>query len=246
MIRSSVVSVNSLASVIQVFAYGSNMCLPRIRARVRSAVPVTTGYVTHRRLVFHKRGRDGSAKADIVSTGREADRVWGVVFSLSRAEKPALDVYETGYDLAEVAVTGRSGACVALTYVASAELIDPSLKPFSWYHGYVLHGAREHGLPVDYVDYLRTFETVIDPDGDRHHRNARMLGAVCESRHRCDRHPPFSTPPAAPTHRCTGGESTSPRSTAPAGRGGRGRTLPGGCPGRGTRWPRRRRGRKAW
>ena len=31
---------------------------------------------------------------------------------------------------------------------------DPSLTPYDWYKAFVLAGAREHGLPQDYVAAL--------------------------------------------------------------------------------------------
>jgi hypothetical protein len=161
--------------LIHVFAYGSNLCTERIRARVGSAVPVGRGYVSGRRLAFHKRGRDGSAKADAVSTGNGSDCVWGVVFSLHRDEKPALDACEIGYDEEEVLVSSESGIVRARLYVARSEVIDTSLKPFSWYHGFVLGGAREHRLPRDYVREVESLESIPDPDEVRHARNVRLL-----------------------------------------------------------------------
>ena len=164
-----------LPSSIHIFAYGSNMCLPRIQARVPSAKSVTTAFLAQRRLVFHKRGRDGSGKADIVRTGSETDRVWGVVFSLNRSEQPILDDCESGYDVQEVVVAGQSGLMSAVTYVARAEMIDRSLKPFSWYHSYVVQGATQHALPAEYVRRLQQFASITDPDDHRHHSNSQIL-----------------------------------------------------------------------
>lgn len=168
---------SAIGSSVNVFAYGSNMCAQRIRARVASATTLTTGYVTHRRLVFHKRGKDGSAKADAVYTGCVNDCVWGVVFALSHKAKPVLDQYEFGYDEEEVLVVSHRGVLPAITYVARAEAIDPSLKPYSWYHRYVTHGAQQHELPMDYVEHLQTFESIADPDRERAHRNSQLITA---------------------------------------------------------------------
>mgnify|MGYP002623607894 FL=1 len=60
---------------MKIFTYGSNMHIARLRARVASAVPVERGVVAGRRFAFHKRGLDGSGKADAFYTGDAADCV---------------------------------------------------------------------------------------------------------------------------------------------------------------------------
>lgn len=163
-------------SVVSVFAYGSNMCTARIRERVPSATPLTTGYVSQRRLTFHKRGNDGSAKADAAHTGCVGDRIWGVVFSLKRVEKTILDDYELGYDDDEAIVVAGRSELSANIYVARPETIDTSIKPFVWYHRFVIHGAIQHRLPTDYLKKLHAIEAAADPNFERTLRNSRLLG----------------------------------------------------------------------
>ncbi len=151
---------------VTVFAYGSNMCTERIKARVASATPWTTGYVNQYRLAFHKLGKDGSAKANAVHTGCVRDRIWGVVFSMKRVERRILDDYEFAYERKQVVVVGNSGAVPASMYVARAEAIDGSLKPFTWYCRFVMRGAMQHCLPMDYVHQLQMIERSADPHGD--------------------------------------------------------------------------------
>jgi len=163
---------------IHIFAYGSNMCTERLQARVPSAEPVTTGYVRQRRFAFHKRSEDGSAKADAMWTGSTSDRVWGVVFRLHLDEKPVLDEHEflgIGYDQELVDVVHETGATQAWMYVAREEAIDPSLLPYSWYHDFILHGARQHKLPTDYVEFLQSFESIADRDCGRHALNRDVI-----------------------------------------------------------------------
>ena len=115
----------------------------------------------HHSLRWHKRGKDGSGKCDIVSTdGRSV--VWGVLFDIAWDEKPALDAVEglgTGYFEKEVCIVTDDGECLALTYHANPAGIDAALRPFDWYKDYVVRGAREHGLPADYVRALELIET---------------------------------------------------------------------------------------
>jgi len=161
-----------------VFAYGSNMCTQRIRARVPSATPVVNGYVGEHAFAYHKRGEDGSAKADAAFTGCPADRVWGVVYRMHQGDKTILDDHEflgVGYDEHEVDVVVEKRTIRAWVYVARCEAIDPSLLPFSWYHDFVIQGAKQHHLPNIYIEQLRSFESVVDPDSVRHERNRSLI-----------------------------------------------------------------------
>lgn len=164
-----------LTDAIPIFAYGSNMSTARLRARVPSAVAVMTGFVTGRRTVFHKRGHDGSGKADAVATRRIADRVWGVVFSIAREERPLLDACEIGYAEESVVVVGSQSQLAATMYIAESRHIDATLQPFAWYHRYVVAGAREHRLPTEYQGHLQSIATVDDPDVERNRLNASIL-----------------------------------------------------------------------
>ena len=78
---------------IAVFAYGSNLCVERILARVRSTRVLTVARLEGHALRFHKRGRDGSAKADAWSSGDPRDVVWGVVYELATADKATLSPF---------------------------------------------------------------------------------------------------------------------------------------------------------
>ena len=148
------------------------MLTDRICARVASAQAVTTGYITHRCLAFQKRGQDGSAKADAMRTRHVSDRIWGVVFSLTDADKQVLNDFERGYDEERVIVFGKHGEFSASMYVAQADLIDAALKPYCWYHHCVVQGAVEHQLPAAYIQQLQSHRFVIDHDEDRKRRHA--------------------------------------------------------------------------
>jgi len=163
--------------MLHVFAYGSNMCTQRIGARVAAADPIATGYVTHRRIAFHKSGIDGSAKADAAYTGCAADRVWGVVFRLPDQDKPKLDACESGYDDESIVVVAGSRLIAAQIYTARAESIDESLLPFTWYHRFVIHGARQHRLPDEYIRQLQAIASVADLDCEREQRNSRIIAS---------------------------------------------------------------------
>lgn len=167
---------------MKIFTYGSNMHTARLRARVASAVPVALAVIARRRFAFHKRGLDGSGKADAFFTGDADDRVWGMLFEIAEADKPVLDQFESvgvGYDDLTAQVEIADGTRTeAVIYVARAEMIDPALQPFDWYRKFVLHGGREHGLPADYLADVARFAAVPDPDAARCAWNRRLATPV--------------------------------------------------------------------
>lgn len=153
------------------FAYGSNMSSRRIRARVPSAHFVAVAELPAHRLVFHKRSRaDGSAKCDAFYTGNPGDCVLGVVWDIDEAQKGDLDQVEGlgfGYDEKVVTVTtGQGDRLDAQVYVATD--IDATLTPYRWYWEHVRIGAREHGFPGDYIEWIESVSVMEDPEPERH------------------------------------------------------------------------------
>lgn len=115
------------------FAYGSNMCTGRLRQRVPSADPVRVARLLNHSLRFHKRSRDGSAKADAFFTGEPENVVWGVVFDIDPADKLRLDEHEglshgyverliTVIDLGEIRI---QFSCMQPRAATSIELSGP-------------------------------------------------------------------------------------------------------------------------
>ena len=154
------------------FSYGSNMSTPRLVERVPSARAVAVARLQNHRLKFHKKGKDGSGKGDIECTADEKDVVYGVVFEIATSEKTQLDKHEglhNGYEDKSVSVFSQDGKeQIAVTYYATN--IDPDLKPYEWYKEHVIRGAREHGLPADYINIILDIEAMPDPDRARHER----------------------------------------------------------------------------
>jgi len=157
------------------FAYGSNMLTARLRARTPSARPVATGWIDGRRLAFHKLGADGSGKCDIAPAPPDA-RVHGVLFEVARAEEPALDRVEGlgwGYRKDTIVVATADGDVEASTYLATR--IRDGIRPFCWYHGFVVAGAEEHLLPDDYVAEIRATPFARDGNARRRTTNEAIL-----------------------------------------------------------------------
>lgn len=165
---------------VLVFSYGSNMCRERLLARAPSARVLGRAVLRGHALRFHKRSNvDGSGKADARLTGRDGDRVWGVLALVSREDKEALDRVEgvgTGYRARTGVVETPDGDLrIAHFYVAQEPWIVPGLRPFEWYKELVTTGARRHGLPEPYVRALEAVASEPDPDRERRDRNLAIL-----------------------------------------------------------------------
>lgn len=147
------------------FSYGSNMSSKRLLDRVPSASFVAVAKLDGHVLRYHKHSKkDGSGKCDIFKTDNPDHFVYGVIFKIDPQEKPDLDRHEgLGYGYEEKTVTVfDSGAKEFEVSTYFATKIEPSLKPLNWYRHHVLYGAREFGLPDDYIEkYLN-----VDADKD--------------------------------------------------------------------------------
>jgi cation transport regulator ChaC len=169
------------ASPLIYFAYGSNMSPARLKARTPSARVLGTATLPGHVLRFHKRSRDKSGKCNVFATANSADRVLGVLFAIDKAERSKLDGAEglnKGYHDATVTVINEHGRRrKVLTYVATPDSIDDNLKPYTWYKDFVVSGAKECGLPTDYVsEFIEAVEAVDDPDEKRAQRERAILG----------------------------------------------------------------------
>lgn len=163
---------------MKLFAYGSNLCLHRLRRRVPGAAFVGRARLDGYQLRFHKRGfRDGSGKANVLHTGNAAEHVWGAVFTCPDEEKCLLDHAEglgSGYDEEVLQVCREDGTLERVrAYVADPATIDDALLPFTWYLRYVREGAAERGLPAAYR--LRLEEQACRPDPDRTRARGNLL-----------------------------------------------------------------------
>jgi gamma-glutamylcyclotransferase len=140
---------------MKIFCYGSNMSSERITERCSSSRFISRASVIGWKLLFNKRSKDGSGKANLVYTGDES-LVWGVIFDITEDQKPILDKFEGlgwGYDelkLKVISDLGEEIECVC--YIATdGKYLDNNLKPFDWYKEWCLKGAKQHNLPSEYI-----------------------------------------------------------------------------------------------
>ncbi len=147
------------------FAYGSNMSVKRLQHRVPSAVPIGTFSLPEHQLVFHKHGRDDSAKCDAHHTNDPSNTVLGRLYEIDETEKSALDRAEglgNGYDEKIIRVFNTKHSFKAVTDYATN--LNNTLKPFTWYKRHVLVGAEEANLPEEYIGAIESIPAVEDCD----------------------------------------------------------------------------------
>ena len=160
------------------FAYGSNLCLPRLANRVPGVKALGPASLDGYELRWHKRGVDRSGKCSIVPSASAGAVVHGALFTIPKAEKHLLDRAETlgnGYTDITVCVQSSQGTVSAQTYVAESTHIDDSLEPYAWYRVLVVSGAESHNFPEEYVELLRVVVARQDQDAERATRNGVFL-----------------------------------------------------------------------
>lgn len=146
------------------------MSLPRLRERVPSAERVGIFTLPEHCLKFHKISKkDGSGKCDAHFTGNPDDLVIGAVFEISDNEKEKLDKAEGlgyGYKQKEIIVyDAQGGSLEAFTYYATNT--DPLMQPYTWYLFHVIYGAKETGVPADYLKAIESTISKEDPNLER-------------------------------------------------------------------------------
>lgn len=160
------------------FAYGSNMLTRRLRERVPSAQPIAVAVLTGYELRWHKVSQDGSGKCDVVQVNAPQAKVVGVVYEILSSEKAALDAAEglgNGYAEKQVVLETEGGEVHAQTYYATN--IESSQVPYAWYKALVVAGAKEHGLPDEYVSAIEAVAANADANASRAEKNFTIANA---------------------------------------------------------------------
>lgn len=161
------------------FAYGSNLHIRWLNNRVVSAVPVARVVLKNRKLQFNKRSNsDNSAKCNIIKTGEITDMVHGVIYEFDANEKNILDKAEDGYQ-GKIITIGRFAE--VLLYEAASENIDDVLLPYTWYKDIIITGACMHCFPDKYIEYIKSFPAISDPDPNREKMNRAIVWPDCQA-----------------------------------------------------------------
>lgn len=140
------------------FAYGSNLWMDQMRER--TGVSYTgeraprIAHLADHRLVFQHLAEGEPAFANILSSGAG---VVGVVYRCSHTDLERLDRYEGGYDRQAITVTDARGEVLPATaYVVGNSQAIRFGKPSTEYLEKIITGARQHGLPKQYIASITT------------------------------------------------------------------------------------------
>ena len=166
------------------FAYGSNLLMERLQARVPQARFVTTGRLQGWRFAFNVRSQDGSAKANALRSDQPGDLLSGVIYELDEAGKATLDRYEDvggAYRIEHANALTKHGLMEVYLYTGSETHYVEGLAPYDWYLGFILAGAMQHQLPETFITKLRSATAKNDPDHARATENWKLIPPALRS-----------------------------------------------------------------
>lgn len=175
---------------IYYFAYGSNMSVKRIQARVPSAQKMGVYFITEHQLNFAMHGFDDSGKCDAHHTQNPNHKVYGVVYKMDARERYLLDIAENvaegGYAIKNCLLQHESQPAIQ-GFLYYAKRLQQHLKPYDWYKHHVHFGAQEAGLPQAYIaQYIEAVDAIEDAD---HSRKQQQL-AIYDEQPTTWKHPP--------------------------------------------------------
>jgi hypothetical protein len=134
------------------FAYGSNLLAAQMIRRTGAAAEPRIAWLAGYRPAFNMSGGDGNVYANVVQPG---DGVCGVLYRCSAAALAKLDGFETGYARRPISVVDLHGETItAEIYLARPERVTAERPPTAEYWERIVTGARQHGLPAEYVRSL--------------------------------------------------------------------------------------------
>lgn len=143
------------------FAYGSNLLKERIHINNPSAKMISVGKVEGYRLDFnHFSKRWKGAAATIVED--PSSYVYGVLWELANEDMPHLDkqegVHQNIYRVMDVEVETDKGNHVPARSYQVIRPLEDDRRPSYVYLDVIIRGAKENGLPEDYIKFLEGIE----------------------------------------------------------------------------------------
>lgn len=141
------------------FAYGSNLATRYLHDYCPSAKPVQRARLVNFHIEFRRYSTDlqGGISTIIEAPG---ETVWGILFSIPVPEIEALDVLEDIplglYQRDGFLVLAEDGSWQTAQLYRVVKPEGP-FTPAKSYLDFMLEGAREHGLPGDYIDGIEAF-----------------------------------------------------------------------------------------
>lgn len=145
------------------FAFGANMSSEVLARRGVRPLASEAARLDDHVLFFGERGIPLLEPGFATIGAAPGETVWGVLHHLRAGDLDVLRSYEGNtYSRRQVRVVGRKSGEVE-AWVFSSRYPVQGLRPSTRYLEALLAGAREHGLPGDYVDWLEQQPTVRVP-----------------------------------------------------------------------------------
>jgi gamma-glutamylcyclotransferase (GGCT)/AIG2-like uncharacterized protein YtfP len=169
--------------MIYYFAYGSNLHPGRLAERVPSADLVGIACYPNHQLIFHKKGKDSSAKCNMLDS--ETGRTYGAIYRLDPAHKNKLDQIEgNGYGYLDhrIMLVHGEAEYSCFTYLAEQSHVVDGLKPFHWYKELVILGARYLNFPGPYIASIEAVESMDDPVASRMKEKEALIERISSIR----------------------------------------------------------------
>ncbi len=173
-------------SAVRYFAYGSNMQDETFRRR-RGIEPLSavSGELAGWRLVVDKPPLVPMGESFATIVPDPTATVYGVLYEITEKGLARVDLTEGVqlgvYERIEVAVRPldqEEGAAVNAFTLTSGER-DPSMQPSERYMALMIDGAVEHGLPDEYVAFLRSIPS--HPETPEALKARRMIDKLLKS-----------------------------------------------------------------
>lgn len=151
-------------SAFYYFAYGSNMNLAQMNQRCSSPKVLGIARLPGHKVEFYGYSTTWDGARETVIADPQAE-VWGVLYELQAFDWEALDRYQdarfdgTGqYFHYPVEVIDREqGRIKAMIY--KKDILNEAKTPSAEYLDFIVQGAKEQGLPKEYIALLQNKET---------------------------------------------------------------------------------------
>ncbi|EGW37582.1 gamma-glutamylcyclotransferase family protein [Desulfosporosinus sp. OT] len=151
-------------SAFYYFAYGSNMNLAQMKQRCPSAKVLGIARLPGYKVEFYGYSTNWDGAQETVVPDSQSE-VWGVLYDLQAFDWDALDGYQDArsdglgqYFHYPVEVIDRAeGTIEAIIY--KKNILNEVKLPSDEYLDFIVQGAKEQGLPVEYLRLLQTKQT---------------------------------------------------------------------------------------
>ncbi|XP_048418603.1 gamma-glutamylcyclotransferase a [Stegostoma tigrinum] len=146
------------------FGYGSNLLRKRLQLQNPSAVQIAVGYLRGYKLAFGfpdlQESAWGGGVATVISSPE--DVVWGVIWQLESADRPSLDDQEGVkiglYSPIQVNIQRENTGEEVLCWTYQMNNFHSAL-PSPLYKEVICTGAKQSGLPAEYIKKLDAIKT---------------------------------------------------------------------------------------